>query len=78
MSPTAPLTSKRWILYIYLTNVGTEYFKHTLYSPFFSVQNAVGFIILSSLIPVLLTFCIQDVLKLKKNNSGTKGLRNIT
>ena len=35
MSRTAPLTSKRCILYIYSTNVGTEYFKHTLHSPFF-------------------------------------------
>ena len=25
---TAPLTSKRWILYIYSTNIGTEYFKY--------------------------------------------------
>jgi len=33
---TAPLTSKRCILYIYSTNIGTEYFKHGLYSPFFS------------------------------------------
>jgi len=24
----APLTSKRFILYIYSTNIGTEYFKH--------------------------------------------------
>jgi len=32
---TAPLTSKRCILYIYSTNIGTEYFKHVLYSPFF-------------------------------------------
>ena len=32
---TAPLTSKRCILYIYLTNTGTEYFKHGIYSPFF-------------------------------------------
>jgi len=32
---TAPLTSKRCILYIYLTNIGTEYFKHGIYSPFF-------------------------------------------
>ena len=36
MSRTAQLTSKRCILYIYSTNVGTEYFKHALYSPFFS------------------------------------------
>jgi len=32
---TAPLTSKRFILYIYSTNIGTEYFKHGVYSPFF-------------------------------------------
>jgi len=25
---TAPLTSKRYILYIYSTNIGTECFKH--------------------------------------------------
>ena len=30
-----PLTSKHCILYIYSTNIGTEYFKHALYSPFF-------------------------------------------
>ena len=35
MGRTAPLTSKHCILYIYSTNVGTEYFKHALYSPFF-------------------------------------------
>jgi len=35
MGRTARLTSKRCILYIYSTNVGTEYFKHALYSPFF-------------------------------------------
>jgi len=29
-----PLTSKRYILYIYSTNTGTEYFKHGIYSPF--------------------------------------------
>ena len=32
---TAPLTSKRCILYIYSTNIGTEYFKHDINSPFF-------------------------------------------
>jgi len=32
---TASLTSKRCILYIYSTNIGTEYFKHGVYSPFF-------------------------------------------
>ena len=35
MGRTAPLTSKHCILYIYSTNIGTEYFKHALYSPFF-------------------------------------------
>jgi len=36
---TAPLTSKRCILYIYSTNTGTEYFKHRIYSPFFSLSS---------------------------------------
>jgi len=65
MGRTAPLTSKRCILYIYATNVSTEYFKHALYSPFFSLQIAVCFIMLTCLVPVLFTFYIQGVLKLK-------------
>ena len=57
---TAPLTSKRCILYIYSTNIGTEYFKHAIYSSFFfSLQNAVCFIILTYLFPVLFAFYIQ-------------------
>ena len=35
MGRTAPLTSKRYILYIYPKNIGTEYFKYALYSPLF-------------------------------------------
>jgi hypothetical protein len=74
MGRTAPLTSKRFILHIYSTNTGTEYFKHALYSPFFSLQNAVCFIMLTCLVPVLFIIYIQGVLKFKKNNSGAKGL----
>ena len=53
---TAPLTSKRFILYIYSTNIGTDYFKDVIYSPFLSLQNAVCFIILTYLVPVLFIF----------------------
>jgi len=62
---TAPLTSKSRILYIYSTNISTEYFKHVIYSPVFPLQNAVCLINLTYLVPVLFTFCIQGVLKLK-------------
>jgi len=70
---TTPLTFKHCILYIYSTNTDTEYFKHGIYSPFFSLHNAVCFIILTYLVPVLFTFYIQCA-KISKNNSGTKRL----
>ena len=73
MGRTAPLTSKLCILYIYSTNVVTEYFKHALYSPFFSLQNAVSFIMLTCLVPVLFTFYVQGMLKLKKIIPAPKG-----
>ena len=41
---------------------------------FFFLENAVCFITLTCLVPVLFTFYIQVVLKLKKNNSGAKGI----
>ena len=46
------------ILYIYSTNIGTEYFKNGTNSPFFPLQNAVCLIILTYLVPVLFTFYI--------------------
>ena len=63
---TAPLTSKVafyiFIQQIYLLNIlNIVYILH-----FFSLQNAVCFIILTYLIPALFTFYIQGVLKLKK------------
>jgi len=75
---TAPRTSKLFILYIYSTNSGTEYFKHGVYCPFFPLQNAVCFIILTYLLPVLFTFYIQCALKWKKKNSGAKRLSMFT
>ena len=68
-----PLTSKRCILYIYSTNTGTEYFKHGIYCPFFSLQNAVCFIILTYLVRILFTFYIQTVLQFKKIIPVPKG-----
>jgi hypothetical protein len=56
MVRTAPLTSRRCILYIYSTNKRTEYFKHAAHSPFFPLQNAGYFIMLPFLVPVLFTF----------------------
>jgi len=70
---TAPLTSKHCILYIYSTNIGTKYFKRGIHSPFFSLQIAVYFIILTYLVPVLFTFYIQDALKFKKIIPAPKG-----
>ena len=72
---TAPLTSKRCILYIYSTNIGPEYFKYGIYSPFFSSSKYSLFHNSNDLVPVLLTFYIKSVLKFEKNNSGAKRLK---
>ena len=56
MGRTAQLTSRRCILCIYSTNIHTEYFKHAAQSPFFSLQNAVYFIMLPFSVSVLFTF----------------------
>ena len=74
MGRTAPLTSKRCILHTYSTNIGTEYFKHALYSPFFSSSKCSLFhnanLFGSCIIHILYTGCA----KIKKNNSGAKRL----
>jgi len=41
---------------MYSTNIHTKYFKHAAHSPFFPLQNAVYFIMLPFLVPVLFTF----------------------
>jgi len=73
---TAPLTSKRCILYIYSTNIGTEYFKHGIYSPIFFSSKCSLFhksnVFCSYIIHILYTGCA----KIKKNNSGAKRLIN--
>jgi len=47
-----------------------------VYTLIFPLQNAVCFIILMYLVPVLFTFYMQVVLKLQKNNSGAKRLKD--
>ena len=74
MGRTAPLTSKRCILYIYSTNISTEYFKHALYSPVFSLKKGSLFhnanLFGSYIIHILYTGCAKTK---KKKNSGAKG-----
>ena len=56
ISCTAQLTSRGCILNIYSTNILSQYFKRAAHSPFFSLQDAVYFIMLSFLVPVIFTF----------------------
>jgi len=72
---TAALTSKCCILCIYSTSIGTEYFKHGIYRPFFSSSKCSLFhnsnVFGSCIIHILYTECA----KIKKNNSGSKRLK---
>jgi len=56
ISRTSSLISRCCVLYIYSTNIHTEYFKHAAHSQFFSLQNAVYSTVLPFLVPVLFTF----------------------
>ena len=72
---TAPLTSKCFILCIYSTNIGTEYFKHVIYSPFYFSSKCSLFhnpkVFGSCIIHILYTVCAKFK---KKSNSGAKRL----
>jgi len=71
---TAPLTSKCCVLYIYSTNMGTEYFKQGIDSTFFPLQNAVCFINLTYFVPVLrIHILYTECAKIKKIIPAPKG-----
>ena len=67
---TAPLTSKRCILYIYTTNIVTDYFKHGIYSPFFSSSKCSLFhnsnVFGSRIIHILCTGCAKIKKKFRR------------
>ena len=65
---------KSCISYIHSTNIGTEYFKRGIYSPFFSSSKCILFhnsnVFGSCIIHILYTVCA----KVNKNNSGAQRL----
>ena len=78
MSRTAPVTSKRCILYIYSTNVGTEYFNMLYTLRFFFSSKCSLFhnanFFGSCISHILYTECAK--IKKKNNNSGAKRLNH--
>ena len=70
---TAPLTSKRCILYIYSTNTGTEYFKHGIYSTFFFSSKSNLFHNSNVFGSCIIHILYRGVLKLKKIIPAPKG-----
>jgi len=70
---TAPLTSKI-AFYIFIQQIYVLNILNTVYTfLFFSLQNAVCFIILKYLVPVLFTFLYTGCAKIKKIIPAPKG-----
>ena len=75
---TAPLTCRCCILYIYSTNICTEYFEHAAHSPFFFSSKSRLFHNASFFGSCVIHILYTDVpkFKKKKKKSGAKGLKS--
>ena len=74
---TAPLTSKRFILYI-STNIGTEYFKRGIYSPFFSSSKCSLFHKSNVFGPCIIHILYTGCAKIKRIIPAPEGLKSVT